>query len=147
MSLRERMETTMRAFLSAFEEGGTQNDSSLINRDVTADCTRHMLPASILEAFNLPADFSFDTTQFQETFAKDIKLLKFRNNIMANLVIDVEARRAAFTSIAEVHPNNGDWYYAEQAWVLYLNEDGSKVVKVIEFCDKDSILKMANTTA
>ena len=147
MNLRERIETTARAFLSAFEEGGAQNNASLINRDVTTDCIRNMLPASVPRAFGLPVDFSFDTSQFQEAFAKDIKVLEFRNNIMANLVIDTEARRAAFTSIAEVHPKNGEWYSAEQAWVLYFTEDGSKVKQVVEFCDKDAILKMANATA
>ncbi|KAH9203246.1 hypothetical protein DL95DRAFT_399524 [Leptodontidium sp. 2 PMI_412] len=147
MSLRERIKTTTRAFLSAFEEGATHNDPSIINRDVTADCTRHLLPASVPQAFSLPVDFSFGTTEFQEAFAKDIKVLEFRNNIMANLVIDTEARRAAFTSIAEVHAKNGESYSCEQAWVLYFNEDGSKVKKVIEFCDKDVIVKMANTVA
>ncbi|KAJ5734778.1 hypothetical protein N7533_013181 [Penicillium manginii] len=147
MILRERIEATARAFLSAYEEGGAQNDASIINRDVTADCTRYLLPAAVPQAFGLPADFFFDTTNYQETFAKDIKVMKFRNNIMANLVIDTEARRAAFTSIAEVYPNSGESYSAELAWFLYFNEDGSKVKKVVEFCDKDVILKMANTTA
>ncbi|KAJ4991872.1 hypothetical protein SVAN01_02722 [Stagonosporopsis vannaccii] len=146
-NLRERMETTARAFLSAFEEGSAEDNPSLINRDVTADCTRHMLPASVLEAVSLPTDFTFNTTQFQELFAKDIKVLQFKNNTISNLVIDTEAGRAAFTSIAEVHPKKGEWYNAEQAWFLYFNEDGSKVKKVVEFCDKDTILKMANTTA
>ncbi|KAH7349152.1 hypothetical protein BKA66DRAFT_563482 [Pyrenochaeta sp. MPI-SDFR-AT-0127] len=146
-NLRDRIESTARAFLSAFEDGGTQNDASIINRDVTADCTRHLLPASVPEAFGLPTDFFFDTIKFQETFAKDIKVLKFKNNIIANLVIDTEARRASFTSIAEVHANNGESYPAEQAWFLYFNEDGSKVKKVVEFCDKDVLLKMANTSA
>jgi hypothetical protein len=144
INLRERIEATARAFLSAYEEGAAQNDASIINRDVTANCMRYLLPASVPQAFGLPVDFSFDTTQYQETFAKDIKVLKFRNNIIANLVIDTEARRAAFTSIAEVHVNSGEFYHAELAWFLYFNGDGSKVEKVVEFCDKDVILKMAN---
>lgn len=63
---------------------------------------------------------------------------------MANLVIDTEIRRVAMTSIAEVHPQHGQWFSYEQAWVLYFNEDGSKVEKVVEFCDKDALVKMAN---
>lgn len=147
-TLRERIEVTARAFLSAYEEGGAQNDASIINRDVTADCTRYMLPASVPQAFGLPPDFSFDTTKYQEKFEKDIKVLKFRNNIMANLAIDTEARRAAFTSTADVHViYSGESYPAELAWFLYFNEDGSKVQKVVGFSDKDVILKMANTAA
>jgi hypothetical protein len=146
-SLRERIETTTRAFLSAFEEGSTLQDASLINRDVTASCTRHMLPASILQAFSLSPDFAFSTSAFQEVFSKDIKVLRFKNNIISNLVIDTEARRAAFTSVAEVHTNGGEVYSAEQAWILSFNEDGSKIEKVVEFCDKDVVLRMASTTA
>lgn len=145
--LRESITTTARAFLSAFEEGAAKNDASIINRDVTADCTRSLLPASVPQAFGLPADFTFDTLGFQETFAKDIKVLKFRNSIIANLVIDTETRRASFTSIAEVHDKHGSSYSCEQAWFLYFNQDGSKVTKVVEFCDKDVLLKMANTAA
>jgi hypothetical protein len=139
-NLRERIEATARAFLSAYEEGAAQDNASIINRDVTADCTRYLLPAAVPQAFGLSADFFFDTTKYQETFAKDIKVLKFRNNIIANLVIDTEARRAAFTSIADVHVNSGESYPAELAWFLYFNEDGSKVRKVIEFCDKVFLL-------
>lgn len=146
-SPREQIEATTRAFLSAFEESGVRNDASIINRDVTADCTRHLLPASVPTAFGLPKDFFFDTLKYLETFSKDIKVLKFRNNVISNLVIDPEARRASFTSIAEVHANTGESYAAEQAWFLYFNEDGSKVKKVVEFCDKDVLLKMANTSA
>jgi ketosteroid isomerase-like protein len=73
--------------------------------------------------------------------------MRFENNIISNLVIDVEARSAAFTSIATVRPNKGEAYENEQAWFLYFVEDGSKVKKVVEFCDKDAILRVANTSA
>lgn len=141
------MEATARDFLAAFDDGSAEGDASIINRNVTVDCTRHMLPASVPQAFGLPTDVVFDTTKFQEVFARDIKVMKFRNSMIANLVIDTEARRAAFTSIAEVHPNSGESYSAEQSWYLYFTDDGSKVKKVVEFCDKDAILKMANTSA
>lgn len=145
--LRQRIETTTRAFLSAFGEGSAQQDASIINRDVTADCTRHMHPASVPQAFGMPADFVFDTSTFEAAFAKDIKVLRFENNIISNLIIDVEARSAAFTSIAKVRPVKGESYECEQAWFLYFIEDGTKVKKVVEFCDKDVILRMANASA
>jgi len=145
--LRQRIETTTRAFLSAFEEGSTLQDASLINRNVTATCTRHMLPASILSSFSLPPDFTFSPTAFQEVFAKDITVLKFANNELSNLVIDTEARRAAFTSKAEVRTRAGEVYSAEQAWILSFTEDGSEIEKVVEFCDKDVVLRMASASA
>lgn len=146
-NLRERIETTLRAFLSAFEEGSTQGDASLVNRDVTADCKRHMLPESVHQVIGLPPGSALDRAQYQELFAKDMKALKFTKNAIANLVIDTEARRASFTSFAEVHPRNGESFTSEQAWVLYFDEDADKVNKVVEFCDKDTLLKMANSSA
>lgn len=146
-TLRERIEATARSFLSAYEETGNHNDASIINRDVTPDCERYLLPATVPQAFGLPADFFFDTTKYQEAVAKDLKVMRFKNNIMSNLVIDTEARRAAFTSVAEVHATNGEIYPAELSWYLYFNEDESKVKKVVEFCDKGVILRMANQSA
>ncbi|KAG4443187.1 hypothetical protein IFR05_001329 [Cadophora sp. M221] len=146
-NLRERMEATVQSFLSAYEEGGVNDDASIINRDVTPECTRHLLPASVPHAFGLSKDFFFDTETYQETYAKDIKVLKFRNFNSANLVIDTNARRASFTSIATVQPSGEDSYLAEAAWFLYFNQDGSKVEKVVEFCDKDVLLRMASKSA
>ncbi|KAI4648137.1 hypothetical protein J4E93_004548 [Alternaria ventricosa] len=146
--LREQIEATARAFLSAFEEGATQSNASIINRDVTADCTRHLLPASVPKAFGLATDSFFDTTSFQDVFGNDIKVLLFKDNIMSNLIIDTEARRAAFTAKADVYVrSSGETYTSEAAWFLYLNEDGSKVNKVVEFCEKDALLKMASDVA
>ncbi|KAI4658498.1 uncharacterized protein J4E79_006904 [Alternaria viburni] len=142
-NLREQIEATARAFLSAFEEGAAQSNASIINRDVTADCTRHLLPASVPKAFGLATDSYFDTTSFQDLFGNDIKVLLFKDNIMSNLIIDTEARRAAFTAKADV----GETYPFAGAWFLYFNEDGSKIKKVVEFCEKDAILKMASDVA
>ncbi|GIZ46169.1 hypothetical protein CKM354_000930700 [Cercospora kikuchii] len=145
--LRQRIEQTARSFLFRFEETSTKNDASIINLDVTEDCTRHMLPASVNQTFQLPADFFFDNKTYQGAVANDIKVLKFKNNVLSNLVIDTEARLAAFTSIAEIHPVDGtEWYSAEQAWYLCFNDDGSKVTKVVEFCDKDVLVKMASAS-
>jgi hypothetical protein len=143
-ALRACIETTARALLSGYEEGSSQQDASIINRDVTSECRRFLLPASVPAAFGLPADFYFDNVKYQETFANDIKRLAFKSNVMSNLVIDTEARRAAFTSIADVETQAGEKYQAEMAWTLYFNDDGSKIVKVVEFCDKDVILRMAS---
>lgn len=143
-ALRARIETTARALLSGYEEGSSQQDAGVINRDVTSDCRRYLLPASVPAAFELPADFYFDTVKYQQTFANDIKRLAFKSNVMSHLVIDTEARRAAFTSVADVETRAGEEYQAEMAWTLYFNNDGSKVVKVVEFCDKDVILRMAD---
>ncbi|USW54665.1 hypothetical protein Slin15195_G079840 [Septoria linicola] len=145
--LRARMEATARALISAFEEGGDHEDPSLVNRDVTPDCTRHLLPVSLLEAFGMPADYIFDNASFQATYARDLKALRFKNNVISHLVIDTETRMASFVAKAEICPLEGDAYPYEQTWTLYFNDDGTKVKKVIEFCDKEGLLRMASASA
>ncbi|GKT47483.1 uncharacterized protein ColSpa_07664 [Colletotrichum spaethianum] len=145
--IRKSIKATAEAFLASYEDGAAQNDPAIINRNVTPDCTRHLLPSSVPGALGLPADFSIDNTTFQDVFAKDIQFLKFRNGVISNLVIDTEARRAAFTAVSEVAVVNSEESYPfECSFTLYFNEDGSRVRKVIEFLDKDGTVKMANTS-
>lgn len=146
-TLRSRIEATTHAFLSAYEEGSTHQTASLINRSVTPSCRRFLLPASVPAAFNLPPGFSFDTATYEQTFANDIARLAFTSNVMTNLVIDVEARRASFTSVAGVRTRGGEAYEAETAWFLEFSESGERVTNVVEFCDKDVLLRMAGAGA
>ncbi|KAI3540741.1 hypothetical protein CABS01_03143 [Colletotrichum abscissum] len=142
--LRKVIEATAETFLASFEDGSVQNDPAIINRTLTPDCTRHILPSSVSEVLGLPANFSIDNVTFQKVFAKDIKALKFRNGIISNLVIDTEARRAAFTSIFDVVVvGSGEKFASEASFTLYFNENGSKITKVIEFLEKDSTVRMA----
>lgn len=144
--LRAQIEITARSFLSRFEEGSAQQNASLINCDVTPDCKRYVQPTSVTAAFGMPADYHLDNLAFQNTFAEDIKKLKFKKNVMSNLVVDTEAKRASFTSVSDVETNSGETFQVEQAWFLYFSENGLKITKVVEFCDKDALLKMANVS-
>ncbi|GJC88641.1 hypothetical protein ColLi_11479 [Colletotrichum liriopes] len=146
--IRKSIKATAEAFLASYEDGSAQNDATIINRNVTPDCTRHLLPSSVPEVLGLPADFSIDNQTFQDVFAKDIQFLKFRNGVISNLVIDTEARRAAFTAVSEVAVvDREESYPFECSFTLYFTEDGSKIRKVIEFLDKDGTLKMAKTSS
>lgn len=145
--LRQRIERTIRAFISAFEEGTAQQDASIINRHVTDDCTRQLQPASVTAAFGLPEGFAFDNATFERAFAKDLTALRFESNVISDLVIDVEGHTAAFSSVAKVRPNKGEAFDYAQAWFLTFTEDGSKVKKVVEFCDKDGLMRMAAASA
>ncbi|WQF79049.1 hypothetical protein CDEST_04063 [Colletotrichum destructivum] len=143
--IRKAIKATVESFLAAYEDGAAQNDASIIN--VTAACTRHLLPSSVPKVLGLPADFSINNATFQEVFAKDINFLKFRNSFMSNLVIDTEERRAAFTGVSKVFVvNSGESYPFECSFALYLTEDGSKARKVVEFLDKDGTMNMATAS-
>jgi hypothetical protein len=95
----------------------------------------------------LPNDFAFDTASFQGVFANDIKAMRFGNMQIFDLIIDTEACSAAFRTCFDVNPIDGESFECEQAWFLYFAADGLKIKKVVEFCDKDAILKMASVSA
>ncbi|KAK2033094.1 hypothetical protein LX32DRAFT_635732 [Colletotrichum zoysiae] len=139
--LRKAIEATTRSFLAAYTDANDQNDPSLINRDVTADCTRHMLPRTMVEAFGLPADFSITNEAYAQSIAQNIRVYSVQDSVISDLVIDTEARKAAFTSKSNIVYKEGwESHPIEFSWFLELNEDGSKVRKVTEFCDKETIL-------
>ncbi|KAH7367652.1 hypothetical protein B0T11DRAFT_336989 [Plectosphaerella cucumerina] len=73
----------------------------------------------------------------QKAFEKDLTVVGFHDGIISNLVIDTETRRAAYTTITTIRTKVGESYTYEVAWTLYFNDDGSKVKKAVEFCDKD----------
>ncbi|WYZ35720.1 hypothetical protein EsH8_X_000367 [Colletotrichum jinshuiense] len=141
MAFRQTAEATIKSFLESYTDGASQNDPSIINRDVTPDCTRHLLPGSMLKAFGMPPDFGISTDAYEKNFAKDIRAFSVHDNVISNLVIDAETRKAAFTSVSKIVFKDGSESLAlEFSWFLDFNEDGSKVKKVIEFCDKDSVV-------
>ncbi|KAK1977927.1 hypothetical protein LZ30DRAFT_784536 [Colletotrichum cereale] len=138
--LRKTIEATTRSFLAAYTDANDQNDPSIINRDVTDNCTRHMLPDTMLKAFGLPADISIPNEAYIQNTAKNIRVYSVQDSVISNLVIDTEARKAAFTSKSNIVYKEGwESHPIEFSWYLDFNQDGSKVKKVIEFCDKDIV--------
>ncbi|KAK1573260.1 uncharacterized protein LY79DRAFT_569007 [Colletotrichum navitas] len=139
--LRKTIELTTRSFLAAYTDANEQNDPSLINRDVTADCTRHMLPSTMVKAFGLPAGISIPNEAYIQNIARNIRVYSVQDSVISDLVIDIETRKAAFTSKSNVVYKTGwESHPIEFSWLLDFNEDGSKVKKVTEFCDKDTVL-------
>ncbi|UQC81766.1 uncharacterized protein CLUP02_07252, partial [Colletotrichum lupini] len=74
---------------------------------------------------------------------KDIAVFIVGATTTSNLVVDSEARKAALTSSSDIKFRDGsENLQLEFSWFFDFNEDGSKVTKVIEFCDKDSVMLM-----
>lgn len=142
--LRKTMEATAREFFSSYQAGAVHNDPSLVNRSVTPDCKRYLLPQSMLRAVGIPLDFAFDNETYQSEFAKDLTIGSVQKHDVANLVIDVEARRLAATTTAYMHFKVGEkeTLMLEFSWFFDFNEDGSKITKVVEFTDGDAVQKM-----
>ncbi|KAL6408783.1 hypothetical protein AUP68_07729 [Ilyonectria robusta] len=140
--LRKIIGETLRAFIFAYKDGGEQNDPAIINRDVTADCTRHLLPASLATSLGAPADFVISNDEYQKLFAADLKAGSVQKIVISNLTVDVEARKAAATTVSDMVFKDGETIVMEHSWILDFTEDGSKVKKVIEFCDPTSVHQM-----
>ncbi|KAK1963241.1 hypothetical protein LY78DRAFT_749202 [Colletotrichum sublineola] len=139
--LRKAIEVTTRSFLAAYTDAYDHNDPSLINRDVTADCTRHMLPSTMVKALGLPADISIPNEAYIQNITQNIRVYSVRDSVISDLLIDTEARKASFTSKSNIVYKEGwESHPIEFSWYLDFTEDGSKVKKVTEFCDKDTVL-------
>ncbi|KAF4340100.1 hypothetical protein FBEOM_5960 [Fusarium beomiforme] len=141
--LRKQIEVTVNSFLASYEDGRKANDPSVINRDVTPDCTRQLLPASLCKALGLPEEFLMTNDIYEKLFADDLSLGGIHNTVSQHLLIDVEARRAAVESSGDMIYHDGEVLHLEFSWILYLNEDAKKISKVIEFADSNAVQKMA----
>ncbi|KAJ4111368.1 hypothetical protein NW768_011947 [Fusarium equiseti] len=141
--IRKTIEATINSFLSAYEDGREQNDTSLINRDVTADCTRQLLPASLCKALGAPELFLIPNDMYEQLYADDLTVGGVYNNVAKHLAIDTEARIAAVNSTCDFKFKDGEVLTMEFSWTFYLNDDGSKINKVIEFADGAAVQYMA----
>ncbi|RBR10828.1 hypothetical protein FVER53590_08811 [Fusarium verticillioides] len=140
--LRKQIETTVNSFLASYEDGRKAKDLTVINRDVTSDCTRQLLPASLCKALGLPDEFLMPNEIYEKLYADDLSL-GVHNTESKHLTIDVEARRAAVESSGDMIYHHGETLHLEFSWTFYLTGDGTKISRVIEFADSTAVLKMA----
>ncbi|KAH7118590.1 hypothetical protein B0J13DRAFT_569432 [Dactylonectria estremocensis] len=140
--LKKTIEETLRAFILSYKDGAEQNDPAIINRNTTADCTRHLLPASLAKALGAPADFVIDNAEYQRLFASDLKVGGVQKSVISNLTIDAEAKKAAASTVSDMVFKDGEVLVMEHSWFLDFTDDGSKVKKAVEFCDSDSVHKL-----
>ncbi|RGP76974.1 hypothetical protein FLONG3_4912 [Fusarium longipes] len=140
--LRKSIERTARQFFAAYVESGERNDPSIINRNVDENCKRYYRPLSLCDFFGVPGDWSHDNKAYEGGFANNLAQGSLKTCEVSNLTIDVDIRRAAATTEANMVFKDGESFLMEHAWILDLNDDGSKVVKVVEFCDQLATRRM-----
>ncbi|KAF5660214.1 hypothetical protein FHETE_9043 [Fusarium heterosporum] len=141
-NIRAHIKATIDSFLLAYEDGRDANDSSIINRAVTPDCTRQLLPVSLCEALGAPPEFLMPNDLYQKLFTDDLSLGGVHNTTTRHLVVDLEARRAAVSTTQEFKYHNGEVIPLEFAWTFCFNGDGTKISKVIEVADSNGVMKM-----
>ncbi|KAG5752414.1 hypothetical protein H9Q70_004963 [Fusarium xylarioides] len=140
--LRKQIETTVNSFLASYEEGRKAKDPSIINRDVTSDCIRQLLPTSLCKALGLPEEFLIPNDLYEKLFADDLSLGGVHNTVSKHLTIDVEARRAAVESSGDMIYHHGETLHLEFSWIFYLTADGTKINRVFEFADSTAVSRM-----
>ncbi|KAJ4258271.1 hypothetical protein NW762_008420 [Fusarium torreyae] len=140
--LRRKIEATVASFFAAYEDGKAQNNPSLINRDVTKDCLRYLLPDSFRKSLGLPQDFAMSNEIYEQNYINDLKIGGVHNTVSSDLTIDLDARKAALTTKSDMIFNEGDTLALEFAWFFDFTEDGSKIKKVMEFVNPDAVRAM-----
>lgn len=141
-TLRQSIEHTARQFFAAYVETGEKNDPSIINRDVDEGCKRYYRPLSLCDFFGVPGDWSHDNKAYEHGIANNLTKGSLKTCEVSNMTIDVDVRRAAATTQSDMVFKDGESFVMEHAWILDFNEDGTKIVKVVEFCDQLATRRM-----
>ncbi|KAJ4269879.1 hypothetical protein NW762_001548 [Fusarium torreyae] len=134
--LKERIEATVKSYITCFIDARAQNDTSLVNRNTAPDCTRQMLPSPLRGGATMTND------DYEKVIAHGLQLGGMYGHNATDLVIDVGNRKVAVTTVANFVFKNGDKVAMDFAWFLHLNDDGSKITKIVEFVDSDLFLKV-----
>jgi hypothetical protein len=129
--IRSAIEATVKSYITSFIDARTQNNPSLVNRNLTPDCTRSMLPST------LGGGFSMTNYAYLHAFTEGLKVGGMHENTIFDLIIDVDTRKAAVTTIAELVFNNGEEIKLDFSWFLHFNQDGDKIFKIVEFVDSE----------
>ncbi|KAI7760596.1 hypothetical protein LZL87_009480 [Fusarium oxysporum] len=130
--IKSAIEATVKSYLTSFIDARTQNNPSLVNRDLTSDCARSMIPSTLGGGFTMTND------AYLHVFTEGLKVGAMHKNTISDLIIDIEARKAAVTTVAELVFNNGEELKLDFSWFLHFNEDGDKICKIVEYVDSDT---------
>ena len=105
--IRKTIEATINSFLSSYEDGREQGNTSLINRDVTADCTRQLLPVSLCKTLGAPETFLMPNDMYEQLYIDDLIIGGVYNTVNEHMSIDTEARMAAVNSTSDFKFKDG----------------------------------------
>ncbi|KAM0207290.1 hypothetical protein ACHAPA_011471 [Fusarium lateritium] len=142
--LRAAIEATTRQFFAAYVESGERNDPAIINRDVDPDCKRFYRPISLCNWFGVPPDWSHNNEAYKAGITANLEHGAIKTCEVFNLTIDADARKPAAMTVSKMLFKDGEELVMEHAWALDFNDDGSKVVKVVEFCDQLATRQMVS---
>jgi len=133
-ALRGTMNNTLRVFLDGYIDG--RNDTTKLSAVLTPDCLRTFAPLSFLQSIGAPADTALDNKSYEDFYASELSVAWAKSLDEApNVVIDVEAKTAAATTVYTNEFSDGETFRLEFAWFVTFSEDGERVRKVLEWVD------------
>lgn len=139
-TLRVNIDNTLRTFLAGYVDGA--KDATIISDVLTPDCLRTFAPVSFLHAIGAPADTALDNKTYSDFYSAELPFAwaKSLDNI-SHVVIDVENKTAAATSVYTNEFSDGDTFRFEFAWFLTFTGDGMKISKVHEWVDSTETVR------
>ncbi|KAM0355199.1 hypothetical protein ACHAPU_001064 [Fusarium lateritium] len=134
--IKANIEAAVKNYLASFIDSKAQNDPTIVNRNTTAECVRQMLPST------LGGGATMNNEDYEKVFTQGMEFAAMKSNTPSDVVIDVDGRKAAVTAVTELETSGGQKFNLDFAWFLHLNEDGTKIKKIVEFVDSDSFKSM-----
>lgn len=78
---------------------------------------------------------TFENDIYQHFFERDLKTMAVVSTEFLNLIVDPEKRTSAARTRHALKFKNGEEMSLEFAWFFDLNDDGTKITKILEFVD------------
>ncbi|CAG1964897.1 unnamed protein product [Fusarium graminearum] len=125
INTKQNIEATTKGYVSSFADAKAENNPQLVNRNTSPECLRSMLPSI------LGGGGTMNNEAYEVIFTKGLQAGGIESANITDLVIDVDARKAAVTAVADM-VFLGEKSSMDFSWFLHFNEEGTKIVKIVD---------------
>ncbi|PTD09770.1 hypothetical protein FCULG_00007362 [Fusarium culmorum] len=125
INIKQNIEATTKGYVSSFADAKAENNPQLVNRNTSPECLRSMLPSI------LGGGGTMNNEAYEVIFTNGLQAGGMESANITDLVIDVDARKAAVTAVADM-VFLGEKSSMDFSWFLHFNEDGTKIVKIVD---------------
>ncbi|KAF5238157.1 hypothetical protein FAUST_5671 [Fusarium austroamericanum] len=125
INIKQNIEATTKGYVSSFADAKAENNPQLVNRNTSPECLRSMLPSI------LGGGGTMNNEAYEVIFTKGLQAGGMESANITDLVIDVDARKAAVTAVADM-VFLGEKSSMDFSWFLHFNEEGTKIVKIVD---------------
>ncbi|EMR68292.1 hypothetical protein UCREL1_4703 [Eutypa lata UCREL1] len=151
--LRTTMQATLKGFLEDYRLSVQKQDASYLSAKLTADCTRHLAPASFPAAFTFIKP-SETNGEYEARMQGEVALMQEVNHKILSLVVDPVERkgtahaehwtkfRDAAAAAAAGGDGAGEEMTLEICWIVDFAADGTAISRITEFIDTAAAAKM-----